>query len=397
MKVAIIHTDFRIYWPARLRALDSFLNQRGIELEVVEIAGAGSPYAFAGKEKQDGMTWHVLFPSKKMEELATGEIKRQLFALLDSMQPDVIIAGAIAFPSGALSIAWAKKHRIKVVCFDDAKMEAVKRSGMVNWIKKNIYNGVYAMLYPSPDWDETGRFWGFKQEQLFYGIDVVDNEFWQDCDGENTLQNERYFLAVGRQIQKKNFLHIVISYKAYHDRYGNNAFPLLLVGDGPEHGLIERFVKDNNLTGCVSLLPFKSQKELRRIYHGAEALILSSSSSETWGLVINEAMACSVPVIASDQCGATHTLIRDGVNGYSFPLVEQDSLTKRMCEYQELSVCERNKMRLAASNTISNWGLPRFCQCCYDAINYVTRLPQKRFSLVNSLIIDLWKGRYRPV
>ena len=47
MKVVFIHTDFRIYWPARLRALSCFLESKQISLSVVEIAGAGSPYAFA--------------------------------------------------------------------------------------------------------------------------------------------------------------------------------------------------------------------------------------------------------------------------------------------------------------------------------------------------------------
>lgn len=397
MKVAIIHTDFRIYWPARLRALNNFLKERGISMEVIEIAGAGSPYAFADKEDNNGLMWHILFPERRMEELQPGNIKEVLYDKLSQINPDVLIAGAIAFPSGALSVSWAMKNKKRVICFDDAKMEAVKRSGMVNWIKKNIYNGVYAMLYPSPDWVDTGCFWGFKQEQMFYGIDVVDNEFWQDYSDGGVLWKKRYFLTVGRQVPKKNFLHTVISYKVYHDRFGTRALPLLMVGDGPEHGLIERYVKDNNLLESVTLLPFKSQKELRHIYHGAEALILSSNYEETWGLVINEAMACGVPVIASDQCGATHTLIRDGVNGYSFSLIEQDSLTKRMCEYHELSVEERNKMRLVALNTINEWGLPRFCQCCYDAINYVSDQPLKKFPLINKLIINLWNGRYRPI
>lgn len=47
MRIVITHTDFRIYWPARLQALNSVLNQRGDTLEVIEIAGEGSHYAFS--------------------------------------------------------------------------------------------------------------------------------------------------------------------------------------------------------------------------------------------------------------------------------------------------------------------------------------------------------------
>lgn len=397
MKVTVVHTDFRIYWPARLRALNNFLKERGITMEVIEIAGAGSPYAFADKEDNNGLMWHILFPERRMEELQPGNIKEVLYDKLSQINPDVLIAGAIAFPSGALSVSWAMKNKKRVVCFDDAKIEAVKRSGIVNYIKHSVYYGVYAMLYPSPDWEPTGRFWNFVAEQMFYGIDVVDNEFWQDYTGKIPMGNKRYFLAVGRQIQQKNFFHIVRSYKKYYDEHGSRkAFPLVMVGDGPEHGKIAQFVREQGLESMVKLMPFKSQTELKQIYHDAELLILSSSS-ETWGLVINEAMACGLPVISSNECGATHTLIKDGVNGFSFSLADEDSLFKKMCQYNELSDDCKADMRHAALKTIADWGLPRFCQCCYDAINYVSDQPLKKFPLINKLIINLWNGRYRPI
>lgn len=48
------------------------------------------------------------------------------------------------------------------------------------------------MLYPAKEWDETGFYWGFKKEQLFYGLDVVDNEFWKrykGCLNNSTINN----------------------------------------------------------------------------------------------------------------------------------------------------------------------------------------------------------------
>lgn len=396
MKIVFIHTDFRIYWPARLQALYSFLQKKGIDMEVIEIAGAGSPYAFAGKTEHNDLPWHILFPTQKMEKLRSKDIRTKLYELLNQVYPDILIAGAIAFPSGALSVAWAMKHKKKVICFDDAKMEAVKRSGLVNFIKQQIYNGVYAMLYPSPDWMETGKFWGFKPEQLFYGIDVVDNSFWQNYTGQSTT-DKKYFLAVGRQIPKKNFYHIVYSYKKYHDRYQQEAIPLILVGEGPEHERIKRFVDENHLEDSVTLFPFKSQEELKMIYYSADSLILSSDNNETWGLVINEAMACSLPVIASDQCGATHTLVRDGLNGYVFSLTDEDDLFRKMCMYHELSPSKKESMRSQTIETIKEWGLPRFCQGCYEAIGYMSTQKRKRLSLFNTLVIKLWKGRYRPM
>ena len=119
MKIVALHTDFRIYWPARLRKLNEVLNWRGDSLEVIEIAGLGSPYAFAAKRKEDDLLWHILFPNRKPEELDGATIKSSLFKALTRINPDVIIAGAIAFPSGALAVRWGQKTGTKVIIFDD--------------------------------------------------------------------------------------------------------------------------------------------------------------------------------------------------------------------------------------------------------------------------------------
>ena len=63
MNIAIIHTDFRIYWPARLQALHAFLRARGHQLSVVEIAGEGSPYAFSERAATGSLPWHVRWAS----------------------------------------------------------------------------------------------------------------------------------------------------------------------------------------------------------------------------------------------------------------------------------------------------------------------------------------------
>lgn len=397
MKTAIVHTDFRIYWPARLKAFNDFLNSKSMSLDIIEIAGKGSPYAFAGKSNNEKLNWHILFPDDKMEDIKSSSIQKKLYALLDKINPDVIIAGAIAFPSGALSVSWANRHKKKVICFDDAKIDSVQRSGIVNYIKQQIYNGVYAMLYPSQDWDATGRFWHFNKEQLFYGIDVVDNSFWSDYAAiYQNKSNTKSFLAVGRMIPVKNFLYVIESYKKYHDIYKESSHHIVFVGEGPERIKIQQYIDQYNLKGYVDLLPFKNQKELREIYHNSQAFILSSIK-ETWGLVINEAMACGLPIIASKECGATNTLVRDKINGYVFSPEKLEELYSCLCLFHNLTENEKREMGKASLNIIQDWDLSRFCKGCYDAIIYVSKQPEKKLSLLNNIIIKLWKGQYRPI
>ena len=396
IKVVFLHTDFRIYWPARLNALNKVLNKRGDILDVIEIARQGRHYSFWKKENQTDLHWHILFPKEKPENLNGSIIQKQLFPLLDTLQPDVVIAGAIAFPSGALAVAWGKRNNKKVIVFDDAKIEAVQRNSFINYIKQAVYNGVDAMVYPAPDWEETGRYWRFKKDQLFYGVDVVDNDFWAT---PHMLKYNwgRYFVSVGRQIPKKNYFPIAQAYVRYRKEIGNDAFNWILIGDGPEHERIVRFIQENHCEDKVIFLPFLPQEELPAIYQHAEALICSSNNSETWGLVINEAMAGGCPVIASIQCGATNTLVHNGVNGFQFSCEDVDKLTELMHIYHNLPQDKKLAMKEASKQIISNWGVDRFVKGCCDAIDFVIAHPKRKISIVDRLIIGLWKGRYRPI
>lgn len=395
MKIVALHTDFRIYWPARLRKLNAVLNRQGDSLEVIEIAGLGSPYAFAAKREENDLHWHILFPDKKPEELDGEIIKSCLFKVLAKINPDVIIAGAIAFPSGALAVRWGQKTGIKVIIFDDAKKEAVQRSSWVDWIKCRIYDGVDAMFYPSPDWDSTGRSWGFNPEEIFYGVDVVDNDFWaQPAELNQSWGN--YFVSVGRQIPIKNYYSIAQAYVSYHARKGTDTFNWVLIGDGPDHQKIVEFIRENHCSNKVFFLPFQSQKELPAVYQHAQALICNSKS-ETWGLVINEAMAGGCPVFASIQCGATNTLVHDGLNGYTFSCDDIERLAECMVSYHNLSEEKKVAMRESSKRIIADWGLDRFAQGACAAIDYVASHKKRKTSLIAKLIICFWKGRYRPI
>jgi glycosyltransferase involved in cell wall biosynthesis len=71
-------------------------------------------------------------------------------------------------------------------------------------------------------------------------------------------------------------------------------------------------------------------RELIRYYTFAKALILPSSQSEPWGLVVNEAMVAKTPVIVSKQCGCSGHLVEEGKNGFTFDGNSAQELADRM-------------------------------------------------------------------
>lgn len=396
MKVIITHTDFRIYWPARLHALHAYLKNRDIELEIIEIAGAGSPYYFSGNSASQPSNWHCLFPDNRMEDISPSEANIALRRKLDELQPDLIIAGAIAFPSGAAAVRYAIEQNKKVIIFDNARLEDVPRSWLVDFIKKRIYSCANALLCPSEAWNPTFTYFGFKQYQIFYGLNVVDNSFWQNQTSTASKSIATgYILAIGRQIPKKNFLFLLNAYQNYTSK-SVTPKELILVGNGPEHELLADFVEKNRLN-TVTFLPFKSQDELKQIYQRADYFILPSKHGETWGLVVNEAMASGLPVVVSNQVGCASTVVKDGVNGYTFSPDNANELTDLLMKMDKLNAEERREMGVKSKEIITDWGLDRFCQGAYDAIQFVSRSAAKKPGVLTRLILKFWKGRYRPV
>ena len=127
---------------------------------------------------------------------------------------------------------------------------------------------------------------------------------------------------------------------------------LVYVGDGELRSELEHKASELGLSEQVFFLGFRNQTELPAIYGACDVLVLPSDF-EPWGLVVNEAMACGMAVIASDQVGAVPDLV-EGV-GRVFPAGNIESLTQAL---EELSPSEvLAQARAAARERIRSWGI----------------------------------------
>ena len=127
----------------------------------------------------------------------------------------------------------------------------------------------------------------------------------------NIKPNMKVLIFSGRLIKVKNVTSIVDAISLSLDP---SDYCLLILGDGPEKDNILGNALAKNVrvivTGFIS-----QQLELFKHYFIGDVLILPSFN-DVWGLVINEAMAAGLPIIASSQCGAYLDLVKDNENGY---------------------------------------------------------------------------------
>lgn len=396
MRIVILHTDFRIYWPARLKSFHKFLQTMGHELIVVEIAGKGSPYEFASHEDiREFPSWKILFPESRIEDIGGFMARKAIYNILSGLKPDIVLSGAIAYYSGASALKWSVLKNKPLVIFDNARLDDVRRSNLVNLVKTELYKLGDSVFCPAPSHLPSFEYWGFRRESVFYGLNCVDNDYFEITQVPcNLLLPESYFLTIGRQINKKNLKFLIAAYKLYLKEIKTTSIPLVIIGDGPLHNQL--LLDAGELVGrYIFFYPFQTQEHLPDIYKRSIAYILPSLYGETWGLTVNEAMSSSKPVIVSNQCGCVETLVSD-INGWSFDPADEYQLRDILIEVSNLSTDELDKLGENSKKIIDNWGLSQFNNGLWSSVEYaLQKKSNKRKLFIPSIISLFWNGRFR--
>ena len=150
---------------------------------------------------------------------------------------------------------------------------------------------------------------------------------------------------------------------------------LLVVGDGDLMHQAKNYVDTHHLN--VTFAGFLNQSEISSAYAVSDCLILASDYDETWGLVVNEAMACGLPAIVSDRCGCHLDLIEDGITGYKFEYSNTSSLTKKMKLVSSLSTDDVIKLgNQAQNNILRNYSIQKATDGLTEALNHCFKNPQ---------------------
>jgi glycosyltransferase involved in cell wall biosynthesis len=180
------------------------------------------------------------------------------------------------------------------------------------------------------------RHYGISDERLFRSPHCVDNAFFAAAAAQarrsgSTLRRDAgiadtdtVFLMAGKLVDyKRPFDFLAALERARRARPDLRG---LIVGDGPMRGEIEDHLRAHD-TGCA-MIGFLNQGGIARAYASADAVVMTSH--ETWGLVVNEAMACGVPAVVSDVAGCAPDLIVEGQTGFTYPYGDVDALADRM-------------------------------------------------------------------
>jgi glycosyltransferase involved in cell wall biosynthesis len=108
----------------------------------------------------------------------------------------------------------------------------------------------------------------------------------------------------------------------------------VFVGSGDLEPRLRSAVARSNVRAFFA--GFRNQTELPSYYVAADVLVLPSDGGETWGLVVNESMACGLPAIVSDAVGCGPDLVEQGATGFTYKCGDVDALAANLAQVAAL-------------------------------------------------------------
>jgi glycosyltransferase involved in cell wall biosynthesis len=152
-----------------------------------------------------------------------------------------------------------------------------------------------------------------------------------------------------------------------------------LLGDGPLRTTLNSQLSALDLHGCVHIPGFKQYRELPA-YYGLANVFIHASTTEQWGLVVNEATASGLPVLVSNRCGCVLDLVREGVNGFTFDPLDVEALAQLMLKISAIRF-PRSQFGLESRRVIGEWGPERFAQGLMAAVDTALNVGPVRSTL----------------
>ena len=136
------------------------------------------------------------------------------------------------------------------------------------------------------------------------------------------------FVFCGKLQAKKRPTDLLAALHLLQQRPGLGPLHLLIVGTEELEADLQDQVRRQNLP--VSFAGFLNQRDVPAAYLAGDALVLPSDCGETWGLVVNEAMACDRPAVVSDQVGCVEDLVISGKTGLRYSCGHVEALAQAM-------------------------------------------------------------------
>jgi 1,2-diacylglycerol 3-alpha-glucosyltransferase len=262
-------------------------------------------------------------------------INRGLRSALNKLRPQIVICGGYSYVASWEALWWARRHRVEFVLWSESTgQDARGRWSWVEWLKTYFLRRCDRFVVPGKASLDYLRLVTSPSANISTASNAVDNN-WFAMQAEDSRRHaaefrqkmklpSRFILFVGRLVPEKGVFDLLAAY-AKLDSGLRAEVGLVFAGDGNSRTELEKQAAQI-VPGAIRFTGFAQREDLAGLYALAELLVLPTHS-EPWGLVVNEAMACGLPVIVSNVAGCSADLVDDGWNGYAVPARHSEKLS----------------------------------------------------------------------
>lgn len=346
-----------------------------------EQQGVGFGEAFAWDVPLlDGYRW-IALPNAARAPSLDGFLASRTPAVADALRADrpdaVIVSGWHALP---LLQAMRACGRLGIPCLVRGESSGLRdRPWWARTVHRRLLSHFDAFLAIGAANRQFYRRNRVPEERIFSVPYFTDNDRFAKQDarwrperdairrGWGIAADEACFLFAGKLVPKKRPLDFLAAYMLARERV--SGIRALVVGSGELLGEARSFAAAHALE--VAFAGFLNQTEISRAYVAADMLVLPSDYSETWGLVVNEAMVHGLPAIVSDRVGCGPDLVEDGVTGRTFPFGDVRALAHMMVDaaIDPDRLCEMGRQ---ARRRVQGYSAERAVEGTLAAVAFVT-------------------------
>lgn len=390
MMLAVLFHRLGPYHHARLTALSDLCSLVAVEFSTID-----NTYAWDPVLTDNAYPIVSLFSDADIETKPIDAIAVRLQETLGKRRPQVVAIPGWSSPTSLAALAWCCMTKTPAILMSDSTAHDEPRKCWKEWIKSRVVRLYSAALVAGKPHVEYVARLGLKRERALTGYDVVDNDYYSTQSDQARVKAaslrlrlglpEDYFLASNRFIEKKNLFRLLDGYAAYVAHVGKGAWHLVLLGDGPLKPEIIDRIASLGLNARVLMPGFMQYDELP-VYYGLARAFVHASTSEQWGLVVNEAMASGLPVLVSDRCGCAPDLVKNGYNGFTFDPFNVEEIASRM---QEISHGEHDLIAMgqASRDIIRDWSPQAFAENMLKAAQAAIEAPRPKASLLDRALL----------
>jgi glycosyltransferase involved in cell wall biosynthesis len=269
-------------------------------------------------------------------------------SLISKHKPDVVVLGGLDNATMLIALSLCRMLGIPVVLWTEETDQS-------SWLLTKTLYALFAgmadcILVPGTSSRSYMSHYADRQK-IFESIDCVDNELIAKSSTEFLIKreelrtelgfspNQKVVLFVGQLVKRKGVDFLLEAYGRLRNERSD--ISLMIVGSGERKDTLVNYCATNRISGVLFIESGMPYIQLIKLYCVADIFVLPSLL-DVWGMVINEAMACGLPIIATKTAAASLDLVKLGVNGFIVDPANAEQLYDAIKKISEDDILRKN-------------------------------------------------------